>query len=77
MVGASWERSAVPSAYRKRTGVRARSSCGSVNVNEVPGYRTELTPFGGIKDSGLGVKEGALEAIRSVTNQKLYTLPWP
>jgi phosphonoacetaldehyde dehydrogenase len=46
-------------------------------VNEVPGYRTELTPFGGIKDSGLGVKESALEAIRSVTNQKLYTLPWP
>jgi acyl-CoA reductase-like NAD-dependent aldehyde dehydrogenase len=25
---------------------------GSVNVREVPGYRLELTPFGGIKDSG-------------------------
>ncbi|MFX7969123.1 aldehyde dehydrogenase family protein, partial [Acinetobacter baumannii] len=24
---------------------------GTVNVWEVPGYRTELTPFGGIKDS--------------------------
>jgi putative phosphonoacetaldehyde dehydrogenase len=36
--------------------------CGSVNVNEVPGYRTELTPFGGVKDSGLGVKEGVVEA---------------
>jgi putative phosphonoacetaldehyde dehydrogenase len=51
--------------------------CGTVNVNEVPGYRTELTPFGGIKDSGLGVKEGVAEAIRAYTNVKLYTLPWP
>ncbi len=31
---------------------------GSVNVREVPGYRLELTPFGGVKDSGLGYKEG-------------------
>jgi aldehyde dehydrogenase (NAD+) len=51
--------------------------CGSVNVNEVPGYRTELTPFGGFKASGLGVKEGVAEAIRGMTNVKLYTLPWP
>jgi aldehyde dehydrogenase (NAD+) len=50
--------------------------CGTVNVREVPGYRTELTPFGGVKDSGLGVKEGVLEAIRAMTTQKLYTLPW-
>jgi aldehyde dehydrogenase (NAD+) len=51
--------------------------CGTVNVNEVPGYRTELTPFGGVKASGLGVKEGVLEAIRGMTNVKLFTLPWP
>jgi len=51
--------------------------CGTVNVNEVPGYRTELTPFGGIKDSGLGVKEGVLEAVRAMTTVKLFTLPWP
>jgi aldehyde dehydrogenase (NAD+) len=50
--------------------------CGTVNVNEVPGYRTELTPFGGVGDSGLGVKEGVLEAMRAMTFQKLYTLPW-
>ena len=30
----------------------------SVNVREVPGYRLEMSPFGGIKDSGLGYKEG-------------------
>ncbi|HEY7962499.1 MAG TPA: phosphonoacetaldehyde dehydrogenase [Steroidobacteraceae bacterium] len=50
---------------------------GSVNVREVPGYRLELTPFGGIKDSGLGYKEGVQEAIRSFTNTKTYSLPWP
>src|SRR4029077_5224504 len=50
---------------------------GSVNVREVPGYRLELTPFGGIKDSGLGYKEGVQEAIRSFTNIKTYSLPWP
>ena len=50
---------------------------GSVNVREVPGYRLELTPFGGIKDSGLGYKEGVQEAIKSFTNTKTYSLPWP
>ena len=49
---------------------------GSVNVREVPGYRLELTPFGGIKDSGLGYKEGVQEAIKSFTNIKTYSLPW-
>ena len=33
---------------------------GTVNIWEVPGYRIEMSPFGGIKDSGLGYKEGAL-----------------
>ena len=50
---------------------------GSVNVREVPGYRLELTPFGGIKDSGLGHKEGVLEAMKGFTNIKTYSLPWP
>ena len=49
---------------------------GSVNVREVPGFRLELTPFGGIKDSGLGYKEGVLEAMKSFTNSKTYSLPW-
>jgi aldehyde dehydrogenase (NAD+) len=50
--------------------------CGTVNVREVPGYRTELTPFGGVGDSGLGVKEGVREAMRALSFVKLYTLPW-
>ena len=49
---------------------------GTVNIREVPGYRLELTPFGGIKDSGLGYKEGVQEAIKSFTNVKTYSLPW-
>jgi len=35
----------------------------------VPGYRLNDT-FGGIKDSGLGYKEGVLEAMKSSTNVK-------
>ena len=50
--------------------------CGSVNIDEVPGYRTELTPFGGIGDSGLGVKEGVRETIRALTVGKLVSFPW-
>jgi phosphonoacetaldehyde dehydrogenase len=49
---------------------------GSINVREVPGYRLEMTPFGGIKDSGLGYKEGVLEAMKSFSNTKTYSLPW-
>ena len=49
---------------------------GSVNVWEVPGYRLEVTPFGGIKDSGLGYKEGVQECCKSFTNVKTYSMPW-
>lgn len=49
---------------------------GTVNVWEVPGYRTEMSPFGGIKDSGLGYKEGVVEAMKSYTNVKTFSLPW-
>src|SRR6266576_2336423 len=54
----------------------AELNVGSVNIREVPGYRLELTPFGGIKDSGLGYKEGVQEAMKSFTNVKTYSLPW-
>ena len=50
---------------------------GTVNVWEVPGYRIEMSPFGGIKDSGLGYKEGVWEAMKSYSNVKTYSLPWP
>ena len=50
--------------------------CGTVNINEVPGYRIECSPFGGIKDSGLGIKEGVIEAIKCMTTVKTFSLPW-
>jgi putative phosphonoacetaldehyde dehydrogenase len=50
---------------------------GTVNIWEVPGYRIEMSPFGGIKDSGNGVKEGVMEAMKFFTNVKTYSLPWP
>lgn len=54
----------------------AELHAGSVNVNEVPGYRIESTPFGGVKDSGLGYKEGVIETMKAYTNVKTCSLPW-
>jgi putative phosphonoacetaldehyde dehydrogenase len=50
---------------------------GTVNIWEVPGYRIEMSPFGGIKDSGNGIKEGVAEAMKFYTNVKTWSLPWP
>jgi aldehyde dehydrogenase (NAD+) len=48
-----------------------------VQVNEVPAWRLEHTPFGGIKESGPGTKEGVTEAIRFFSHTKSFSLPWP
>ena len=50
---------------------------GTCNIWEQPGYRIEMSPFGGIKDSGNAVKEGVIEAMKFFTNVKTYSLPWP
>ncbi len=60
------------SAIAAVKGIRA----GTVNVNEIPGYRLELSPFGGVRDSGLGIKEGVVEAIKFMTTVKTFSLPW-
>ena len=49
---------------------------GTVNIWEQPGYRIEMSPFGGIKNSGNGVKEGIVEAMKFYTNVKTYSFPW-
>ena len=67
---------AAPADPSARISFVAELQVGTVNVREVPGYRLELTPFGGIKDSGLGYKEGVQEAMKSFTNVKTYSLPW-
>jgi putative phosphonoacetaldehyde dehydrogenase len=53
----------------------AELDVGNVNIDEVPGFRIETTPFGGIKDSGLGQKEGIDEAMKFYTTIKTYSLP--
>jgi aldehyde dehydrogenase (NAD+) len=49
---------------------------GTVNINEVPGFRIESSPFGGIKDSGLGIKEGVIEAMKCFSFVKTFSMPW-
>jgi acyl-CoA reductase-like NAD-dependent aldehyde dehydrogenase len=55
-----------------------RSLCkaATLRVWDVPGARSALAPFGGIKNSGLGDKEGLLESMRACTHLKTLTIPW-
>lgn len=64
--------SSLPQALKAIRALR----CGTVNINEVPGFRIESSPFGGIKDSGLGIKEGVIEAIKAYSYVKTFSLPW-
>ena len=62
--------------FRRMQKYIAGLQVGTVNIWEVPGYRIEMSPFGGIKDSGNGYKEGVVEAMKSYTNVKTFSLPW-
>jgi acyl-CoA reductase-like NAD-dependent aldehyde dehydrogenase len=55
---------------------RKQPKTGMTNVNQLPGYRPELTPFRGTRDSGLAMKEGGIEAIKFFTRGKTWPLPW-
>ena len=46
---------------------------GGVIVNDVPTYRTDPMPYGGVKDSGLG-REGPRFAIEEMTELRLMVL---
>lgn len=43
---------------------------GGVMINDIPGFRADPMPYGGVKDSGLG-REGPKYAIESMTDLKL------
>lgn len=60
------------SAIKAVKGIRT----GMVNVNDIPAFRIESSPFGGVKDSGLGIKEGVIEAMKFMSNVKTFSLPW-
>jgi acyl-CoA reductase-like NAD-dependent aldehyde dehydrogenase len=49
---------------------------GSVHVNETSSNRVDLMPYGGVKNSGMGV-EGPRYAIEEMTEQRLVTLGRP
>jgi glyceraldehyde-3-phosphate dehydrogenase (NADP+) len=46
---------------------------GGVIINDIPGFRIDSMPYGGIKDSGLG-REGAYYAMTDFTEPKLIVL---
>lgn len=48
---------------------------GGVLVNEVPSWRTDQMPYGGVKDSG-NTKEGPAYAVREMTEERLVVLPF-
>ena len=49
---------------------------GGVIVNDIPGYRSDHMPYGGVKDSGLG-REGLRWAIEDMTELRIMVLAWP
>ena len=49
---------------------------GTVLANEIPSFRADHMPYGGVKDSGLG-REGVRYAIQELTEPKLLVLNFP
>jgi glyceraldehyde-3-phosphate dehydrogenase (NADP+) len=49
---------------------------GGVILNDIPTYRIDHMPYGGVKDSGLG-REGLRYAIEDMTEIRLLVLAWP
>src|SRR4051812_22477832 len=49
---------------------------GGVIVNDVPAYRVDHMPYGGVKDSGLG-REGLRWSIEDMTELRIMVLAWP
>ena len=46
---------------------------GGVLINEVPTYRTDQQPYGGVKDSG-NTREGPAFAVMELTEERFITL---
>ena len=46
---------------------------GGVLINDVPSFRMDHMPYGGVKDSGIG-REGIRPAIMDMTEERLLVL---
>jgi acyl-CoA reductase-like NAD-dependent aldehyde dehydrogenase len=46
---------------------------GGVTINEVPTFRTDQMPYGGVKDSG-NTREGPRYAVRELTEERLVVI---
>lgn len=53
-----------------------RIECGTVHINETSSSRSDLMPYGGVKDSGFG-REGPQYAIREMMDERLVTVSLP
>ena len=49
---------------------------GGVVINDIPTYRVDHMPYGGVKDSGLG-REGLRWAMEDMTELRIMVLAWP
>ncbi|MSY45449.1 MAG: aldehyde dehydrogenase family protein, partial [Actinobacteria bacterium] len=49
---------------------------GGVLVNEVPTFRSDQMPYGGLRDSG-NTREGPQYAVMEMTETRLVILPLP
>ena len=54
----------------------AEIEVGGVIINDIPSYRIDNMPFGGVKDSGLG-REGIRWAIEDMTELRLMVMATP
>jgi acyl-CoA reductase-like NAD-dependent aldehyde dehydrogenase len=46
---------------------------GGVIINDIPSFRVDNMPYGGVKDSGLG-REGVQYAIRDMQEQRILAI---
>ncbi|MBV7619240.1 aldehyde dehydrogenase family protein, partial [Escherichia coli] len=49
---------------------------GGVIINDIPSFRVDNMPYGGVKDSGLG-REGIQSAIRDMQEERLLVIHQP
>jgi len=66
-----------PTEFAERHSRRSRPCAADGQHKQIPGFRVENSPFGGIQGQRLGrVKEGVIEAMKAFSYVKTFSLPW-